>query len=134
MRGRWDKYISYKNNKNMTDTRKKAWRGDYEDEQRVNDYCYQYYYNQERFFAKPEYTYLPGDGIVGAKISYRDLANNPIDIDSYLRGIRSADMVNTPFTAVPDLRNVQSLNFYQKHKPVVPEPLVIERNQRPNFH
>jgi hypothetical protein len=117
----------------MTDTRKKASQGDYIDEQRVNDYCYQYYYNQERFFAKPEYTYLPGDGIVGAHISYRDLANNPIDIDSALRGIRSCDMVNTPFSAVADLKNIQSLNMYQKHKLQMPDPLIIERNQRPKW-
>ena len=117
-------------NRQMTDTRKKAWRGDYEKEQEINLGHLEYYGNPENYFGKPLTTYHPGNGLIGAKVCNMDLANNTLDIVNLLRGTGSANMVNPSVPAKPDVKYIKSLNLFDKYV-YLPDPLVLHKDQRP---
>ncbi len=114
----------------MTDTRKKSNRGDYEKEQELNMGMMEYFGNPANYFGKPVDIYLPGNGLIGAKIHCNDLVNNIIDTEAFLRGTGSCNMVNPQTPATPELKYIKSLNYYE-NKVYVPEPLVVQKDQRP---
>ena len=114
----------------MADTRNKSQRGDYELEQSVNfgqiDYRLKY--------GSPINTYLPGNGLIGqCNISRTNLANNSCDIESMLRGIGSSNMVIKQPDIVPDIRRLKQLDLYESQSTFMPDPLVVHKNQRPNW-
>lgn len=116
----------------MTDTRKKANRGDYEKEQELNTNHRDYFSNPENYIRKPDMTYLPGNGLLGAKIHTLDLANNGLAIQNYLRGTGSANMVNPTSQETPDIKYLKSLNMFDKCV-YMPDPLIIHRGERPTW-
>jgi hypothetical protein len=115
----------------MTDTRKKSNRGDYDLEQEFNfgrlDYCI----NPQNNYGEPVKTYLPGNGLLGPRVSRVNLANNSCDIESMLRGTGSCNMVQPQAPIVPDIRHLQSLNLFETRANPLPEPLVVKRGERP---
>ena len=116
----------------MTDTRKKANRGDYEKEQEFNkSYC-DYLSDPKNKTRKPEMTVLPGNGLIGAKIHTLDLANNGLAIENFLRGTGSANMINPSSQETPDIKNLKSLNLFENCV-YMPDPLVIHKGERPNW-
>jgi hypothetical protein len=48
-----------------------------------------------------------------------------------LFGINSTNLVNPAPCFVPEINKLASANIYEKGVTFVPEPLVIEKNQRP---
>ncbi len=78
-----------------------------------------------------ETTYFPGDGLVGGRFAPTLLSNNACDIESYLYGIGSTNLVNPLPTLQPDIKPLQSLNIVEKNQVILPKPLVIEGRQRP---
>jgi hypothetical protein len=48
-----------------------------------------------------------------------------------LFGINSTNLVNPAPSLVPELAKINSANIYKKSNTYIPEPLVIEKNQRP---
>jgi hypothetical protein len=75
--------------------------------------------------------HFAGDGLLSGKNARSKLCNNYCDIESQLRGIGSTNLVNPYKTIEPQLRPMQSLSIMQKLPVLIPEPLVIEKNQRP---
>jgi hypothetical protein len=67
----------------------------------------------------------PGQ-IPGNKLSY-----NTSDIESFLFGINSTNLVNPAPCFHPELAKLESVNIYQKGPTFIPEPLVIRKDQRP---
>lgn len=114
----------------MTDSRKKSNRGDYEKEQEFNTMKYKWYSDPTSFYGKPEALYHPGNGLIGAKVSNMDLANNTVDIEGYLRGIGTANMLKHYVPPKPDIKYAKSLNLFE-NEVSMPEPLVVHRGQRP---
>ena len=114
----------------MTDTRKKASRGDYEKEQEISKGYLDYFGNPENFIGKPSTTYHPGNGLIGAKVNKMDLANNTLAIESMLRGTGSANMVNPMEPVKPDIKYIKTLNLYEKYV-YLPDPFVYHKDQRP---
>jgi hypothetical protein len=76
-------------------------------------------------------TRLPGDGLLPAQIPWNKMSYNAPDIESFLFGINSTNLVQPAPCLVPELKTLQSANIYAKGKTFIPEPLVIEKNQRP---
>jgi hypothetical protein len=77
-------------------------------------------------------TRFAGNGLNPGQISWTELSNNAPQIESFLFGINSTNLVNpqkTPF--VPEIKCLDSFNIYEKSPVLIPEPLVIEKNQRP---
>ena len=76
-------------------------------------------------------TRLPGNGLLPAQIPWNKMSYNAPDIESFLFGINSTNLVQPAPCLVPELKTLQSANIYEKGKTFIPEPLVIEKNQRP---
>jgi hypothetical protein len=117
----------------MTDTRKKSQRGDYNLEQAVTFGVYDYYFNSENRMGCPVNTYLPGNGLVGQRVSRVNLANNSSDIETMLRGIGTCNMVQSHIPIVPDLRQIKTLDLFETQPTQLPESMVVHRGQRPRW-
>jgi hypothetical protein len=76
-------------------------------------------------------TRLPGNGLLPAQIPWNKMSYNAPDIESFLLGINSTNLVNPAPCFVPELAQLNSANIYEKGPVFIPEPLVIEKNQRP---
>ena len=59
------------------------------------------------------------------------MSNNPVNIESYLFGIDSTNLVKPRVYEQPELKQLQSLQIIDRMPMVMPEPLVIEKDQRP---
>jgi hypothetical protein len=78
-------------------------------------------------------TRLPGTGLLPAQIPWNKLSHNPADTESFLFGINSTNLVNPAPCFVPEIAKLQSTDIYIRAPVYIPEPLVIEKNQRPLF-
>jgi hypothetical protein len=76
-------------------------------------------------------TKLPGNGLLPAQIPWNKLSYNAPDIESFLFGINSTNLVKPAPCLVPELAKINSTNIYKTQTTYIPEPLVIEKNQRP---
>jgi hypothetical protein len=76
-------------------------------------------------------TRLPGNGLLPAQIPWNKLSYNAADTESFLFGINSTNLVNPAPCFVPEISQLRSANIYNKDNTLIPEPLVIEKNQRP---
>ena len=78
-------------------------------------------------------TRMPGNGFMGAQIPGNKLSYNAADTESFLFGINSTNLVNPAPNFVPENAKLDQINIYEKATVFVPEPLTIEKNQRPYF-
>ena len=115
----------------MASTRNKNTPGNYCLEQRE-------YKNSEQYtlYANSQYgaaynTRLPGDGLMPAQIPWNKLSYNAADTESFLFGINSTNLVNPAPCFKPEITKRESSNIYKKGPTFIPEPLVVEKNQRP---
>jgi hypothetical protein len=76
-------------------------------------------------------TRLPGNGLLPGQLPANKLSYNSIDTESFLFGINSTNLVNPAQCFVPEISKLFSANIYEKDAVFIPEPLVIEKNQRP---
>ena len=76
-------------------------------------------------------TKLPGNGVNPAQIPWNQLSYNAPDIESFLFGINSTNLVNPAGPLRPELKRLQTANFFEKTPTLMPEPLAVEKNQRP---
>ena len=115
----------------MASTRNKNTPGNYCLEQRehVGSANYNLYKNSSHGAAY--ITKLPGNGMNPAQIPWNQMSSNAPDIESFLFGIGSTNLVNPAPVFVPRLTTLASSNLFEKGPVLVPEPLVIEKNQRP---
>ena len=115
----------------MASTRNKNTPGNYclEEKQYKNFENYTLYPNSQHGAAYD--TKLAGNGLLPAQIPWNKLSHNASDIESFLFGINSTNLVNPAPTVVPILVTLESANIYKKETVFIPEPLVVEKNQRP---
>ncbi len=76
-------------------------------------------------------TRLPGTGLLPGQIPWNQLSNNACDIESFLYGVGSTNLVNPLPPLRPDLKCLKSANIYKLPDVYVPEPLVVSKTQRP---
>jgi hypothetical protein len=114
----------------MASTRNKNSQGDYKLEQWSNtqDINYKTYTS----FGKPISTYLPGDGLLAGRVGATELSHNNHDIESFLFGIGSTNLVNPNTQTVPEIKPLKSVSIIDRLPVMIPDPLVIEPNQRPS--
>ena len=76
-------------------------------------------------------TKLPGNGVNPGQIPWNQLSNNAVQIESFLFGVGSTNLV-TPLAPVrPELKHLETANFFERTRTMIPEPLTVEKNQRP---
>jgi hypothetical protein len=115
----------------MASTRSKNNKGDYALKQAEHENMFSnrlYEHN-----AYPSQSHLPGDGLLQGQMGPMKLAQNFADVESFLRGTGSVDLVNDRKQIVPILNNLQSVSIIDKTTVHIPEPLVVEHGQRPSY-
>jgi|LauGreSuBDMM15SN_2_FD.fasta_scaffold05264_2 hypothetical protein len=114
----------------MASTRNKNTPGNYAMEQ----WSLHKQYNERTYIhstqGKPIQTNFAGDGLLTGKIAGRDLAKNDCDIESFLFGIGSTNLVQPLPKVVPQIESISSLNMIHKIPMVNPNPIMIDGNQR----
>lgn len=78
-------------------------------------------------------TRLPGNGLLPGQISWDKLSRNAVDIETFLYGIGSTNLVNPRGPLVPELNCLQSANVFKKPDIYLPEPFVASKTQRPHL-
>lgn len=119
----------------MASTRNINTRCNYELQQKSNNISLQHnlYKNSSSGVAYknefPEFFYRP------SHLPRQFYTENSIDIESALKGINSTNLVQEPEKVVPIFKPITYTCFFEhSNKIQLPEPLVIERNQRPLFN
>ena len=115
----------------MASTRNRNTPGNYCLEQKQYHHLEQYTLYPNSQYGAAYQTNLPGNGLNPGQIPGNKLSNNTSDIESFLFGINSTNLVNPAPVFTPKFKNIESLNIYKKDNIFIPEPLVIEKNQRP---
>ena len=80
--------------------------------------------------GQPASIHFAGDGLIHGRMPARDLASNGCDIESFLFGIGSTNLVNPKPDLHPELNNLPTLDIIDRVPLILPEILVVERNQR----
>lgn len=115
----------------MASTRNRNTQGNYSLEQKQFEQSsiYSLYPNSQ--YGAAYNTRLPGIGLMPAQIPWNKLSYNAADTESFLFGINSTNLVNPAPCFVPEITKLNSANIYENKPTLIPEPLVIEKNQRP---
>jgi len=116
----------------MASTHLKNSKGQYCQEQR--DHLLTEKYDFYKGFKVPMQSSLPVLGFnpsnMRAGIYNNILSNNPIDIESDLFGVGSTNLVKAKPTVYPSLNKLPEKCFFSRPHLAIPNPLVIEKNQR----
>lgn len=76
-------------------------------------------------------THFAGNGLIGGWMPRTELSHNPVDIESYLHGTGSTNLVEPKNEPVLQRKTVNSLSIADRLPILLPKPLYIEPNQRP---
>jgi hypothetical protein len=115
----------------MSSTRNKNTCGDYklQQEQYTLARMYSSYpYSQYGNAYNPA---IPCVGITPSHMPWDTLSTNPVEIENALFGINSNNLVNPQPTVIPQFKKIPERAFFERLPLILPEPLVIENNQRP---
>tara|TARA_Y200000002_G_scaffold179573_2_gene148112 strand:+ start:5372 stop:5728 length:357 start_codon:yes stop_codon:yes gene_type:complete len=115
----------------MASTRNKNCYGNYVEEQKMNKGVGEYMTYKNSASAKAHTSYHPGKGLLPAKTAREELCNNYTDVESQLFGIGTTNLVKPKEMVKPVCKDPKSINFIDGLEVYLPEPLVIEKNQRP---
>jgi len=115
----------------MASTRNLNTPGNYNLEQRQFKHSETYTLYPNSQYGAAYDTKLPGDGVNPAQIPWNQLSYNAPDIESFLFGINSTNLVKPAGPLYPELKTLETANFFKKEAVLMPEPLAVEKNQRP---
>lgn len=76
-------------------------------------------------------TKLAGNGLNQGQIPWNKLSHNPADIESFLFGINSTNLIKPASKLTPEIKQLKSSNIYEKKHIIMPVPQAIPKNQRP---
>ncbi len=76
---------------------------------------------------------LAGNGLNPGQMPWDSLSGNPADIESFLRGIGSTNLVQRAPDLTPELKRLDSAHVFQKSPVIMPIPQAIAKHQRPDL-
>lgn len=115
----------------MASTRNRNTPGNYCLEQREYKQFENYTLYPNSQYGAAYNTRLSGNGLLPGQIPWNKMSYNAPDIESFLLGINSTNLVNPAPCFVPELAKLDTVNIFEKGTVYIPEPLVVEKNQRP---
>ena len=74
---------------------------------------------------------LPSLGITPSHMPREAFSKNSVQIESSLFGINSTNLVNPEKPILPKLIKLPEVSYFEKIQTFMPEPIVINNNQRP---
>lgn len=115
----------------MASTRNKNTEGNYKLEQfSLNKQSeYKTYIHSQS--GKPVETHFPGNGLLTGRVAPTELSRNACDIESFLYGIGTTNLVEPKTAPVGQIYELSSLNIMKKLPVILPSPLVVDGHQRP---
>lgn len=115
----------------MASTRNKNTPGNYllDTKQNTQSETWKLYENGANGYAYN--TNLAGNGFIQGPMPWNKLSNNAPDIESFLFGINSTNLVNPAAPLVPELKTISQQDLYKKSNTIMPVPLVVLKDQRP---
>ena len=115
----------------MAGTRNKNTPGNYclDSRQDTQQETWRLYQNGANGYAYD--TNIAGNGFLQGPMPWNKLSNNPADIESFLFGIGSNNLVNPMPAFTPELNKIPQKNLYNKSPVIMPIPLVVPKDQRP---
>jgi hypothetical protein len=118
----------------MASTRNRNTPGNYAAEQSSIQNAHNYYsYETSPHYAVPAETHFPGNGLIGMKSAHRNLSANYSDVESFLFGIGSTNLVTPKSDPTPEIHQHKSLNIMDKTPLIMPEKVTVQPNQRNMF-
>ena len=90
---------------------------------------YKTYLNSQ--YGKPQQTQFPGNGLLHGRVAPNELSQNSCDIESFLYGIGTTNLVNPQPKPTARIYDLDSLNIMKKLPVILPEALIIDGHQRP---
>lgn len=117
----------------MASTNNKNSINNYKVEKEKDSRLFDYKLYQHSSYGKSNNTYLPDFGLKPGQLPREELHSNPINVESDLFGIGSTNLENPKEMTNPDKINVQHISFFDRPTIILPEPLVMEKNQRINM-
>ena len=116
----------------MSSTRNKNTLGDYNLERMMDQKCFQIMSYTNSSSGSAVFPALPvGGSAPPSKLSYQDLSNNAIAIESQLFGIGTTNLVKLYQPILPQPKVLPSVKYFYRNKVIMPENLQCESNQRP---
>ena len=115
----------------MASTRNINTPGNYCLEERQYKHMEHYTLYKNSQYGEAYKTRLPGNGVNPGQIPGNKLSYNSVDIESFLFGVNSTNLVKPAGPLVPELANLKTENFFEYAPVFMPEKLVVEKNQRP---
>jgi len=115
----------------MTSTRNKNNPDDYKLQQRRFEESLQYNQYEYSQVGRAYNIAIPDIGIMPSHMPNCAFSKNPTDIESSLWGINSTNLVKPQPPVKPELKSLKEVEFFDRMKCVMPEPLQIQKNQRP---
>lgn len=117
--------------KGMASTRNKNNSSDYAMEQNKYKNKVDYLTDKQNSYGVASTTHFAGDGLLMGRIASENLAHNACDIESYLRGTGATNLVNPRSEFYPEVKSFMSLSIMDKTALIMPEPMAVNKNQRP---
>lgn len=117
----------------MASTNNKNTPGNYKAEQAINSLIGNYTTYIQSAQGEAYTNHFAGDGLLMGTNARTTLCNNYTDVESQLFGIGATNLVNPKSLVKPEIKYMQSVSIIDRLPVVVPEPLILEKNQRPQF-
>lgn len=117
----------------MASTRNKNTQGNYCLDQRQYSQMQNWSLYENSSHGKAYDTKLSGTGLNPGQMPWTTLSHNPADIESFLFGINATNLVNPSPNLTPELKCLESANLFKMRDTIMPVPLVVPKNQRPNI-
>jgi hypothetical protein len=115
----------------MDSTRNKNTPGNYclDQKQYTNSAAWMLYANGANGEAYD--TRLAGNGLNPGQLPWTTLSYNSADIESFLFGINSTNLVNPAPCLTPELKYLKTVNAFKMPDVIMPVPLTVPKGQRP---
>jgi hypothetical protein len=76
-------------------------------------------------------TKFSGNGLNPGRMPTHTLSHNPADIESFLFGINSTNLVTPAGPLTPELKHLQTAHLFNKSPVIMPVPQAVPKYQRP---
>ena len=101
----------------MSSTRNNNTPENYRLQQRSYNLGYDYTDYAHSSYGTPYSVAIPCLGIMPSHMSRDTLSRNAVDIESFLRGTGSTNLVNPMVPVEPDLKTVDEISFFERYTP-----------------
>ena len=115
----------------MASTRNKNTPGNYCLEQREYKESSNYTLYPNSQYGAAYNTRLAGNGLNPGQIPWNKLSYNAADIESFLFGVNSTNLVNPAPCLTPELKCLKTVNAFKMPDVIMPVPLTVPKGQRP---